>query len=112
MKRVGSASLWLILLASPVTWAEPYLAVRAGSQCAQCHVDPAGGGLRNPAGIIYGQTQLPAHQVRPADSIWTGEVGKMLQLGGDLRASADFTDTPDAESTSQFDLTELRLYAD
>ena len=111
MKWVGSGCLWLMLLASALARAEPYLAVREGSQCAQCHVDPTGGGLRNPAGIIYGQTQLPARQVRPAESLWTGTVGPMLQLGGDLRVSAGFTDIPQADSSWQFEVDEFRLYA-
>jgi len=112
MKWAGTACLVLFLLASAQVRAEPYLAVREGFQCAQCHVDPTGGGLRSPAGILYGQTQLPAHQLRPADSLWTGAIGTMLQLGGDLRASARFADAPDVDSTSEFEVDEFRLYAD
>ena len=111
MKWVGIGCLGLMLLASPLARAEPYLAVREGSQCAQCHVDPTGGGLRNPAGTIYGQTQLPSRQLRPADSLWTGALGSMLQLGGDLRVSADFSDAPQTDSAWQFETHEFRLYA-
>jgi hypothetical protein len=43
--------------------------------------------------------------------LWTGMVGSMLQLGGDLRTAAHFTDAPDLDSSSEFDLDEMRLYA-
>lgn len=112
MKWVGNTCLGILLLASAPVWAEPYLAVREGFQCAQCHVNPTGGGLRSPAGTIYGQTQLPARQLRPADSLWTGAIGSMLQLGGDLRGGAGFTDAPELDSSWAFDLNEFRLYAD
>jgi hypothetical protein len=111
MKWAGSGCLGLLLLASSLAQAEPYLAVRQGSQCVQCHVDPTGGGLRNPAGVVYGQTQLPARQERRSDTLWTGMVGTMLQLGGDLRAGARFSDAPNVDSDWGFDLDELRLYA-
>ncbi len=111
MKWVGNGCLALLLLASALARAEPYLAVREGFQCGQCHVDPAGGGLRNPAGIIYGQTQLPARRERSSEALWTGTVGSMLQLGGDLRGSARFTDAPGQDSSWKFELDELRVYA-
>jgi hypothetical protein len=111
MKWAETACLGMLLLVSVQVRAEPYLAVREGFQCAQCHVDPTGGGLRSPAGIIYGQQQLPARQVRPADSLWTGAIGTMLQLGGDLRGSASFTDAPKVDSTSEFEVDDFRLYA-
>ncbi|RME28985.1 MAG: hypothetical protein D6798_01120 [Deltaproteobacteria bacterium] len=45
----------------PDGWEDPALAWRKCSlSCGACHVDPSGGGLRNAAGVYYGQSTLPA----------------------------------------------------
>jgi len=99
-----------LILAATHADAEPYLAVREGLPCAQCHVDPAGGGLRTAFGNAYAQTQFAARRENPA-RLWTGMVGTMLQLGGNLRGSASYVDIPREDSTLEFELEEFRLYA-
>jgi len=110
-------SSWVVCAAlslmSFVASAEPYLAARTGLACAQCHVNPTGGGLRNPYGNVYAQTQMPAAQLRGQDADpWTGMVGKYLAVGGNVRANYDYVDVPDNPSTSEFDVEEARAYLD
>ncbi len=62
--------------------AEPYLAVRTGLKCAQCHVNRTGGGGRNDFGSAWAQTQLP---MRPA-AVRRRALNDWVSLGLDLRA--------------------------
>jgi hypothetical protein len=93
-------------------FAEPYLAVHAGLQCAMCHVNPTGGGMRNSFGTLWGQTTLPARTLTPAATPWTGEFGQYVAIGADLRADAAWLDEPDAAASGSFDLRSVRAYLD
>src|SRR5690242_18203319 len=95
------AVLWCC---SSVARAEPYFAVMEGFKCAQCHFNPTGGGLRNVFGNAYAQSQLAATRVDTGDATWTGMVGQILSIGGNLRADATVTDVPHAEQTRTFEI--------
>jgi hypothetical protein len=97
-------------LCAGVASAEPYLAVREGFKCAQCHVNPTGGGLRNVFGNAYVQSQLAANRIDTGDTVWTGAVGQMLAVGGDLRADAAVVDVPNQEQTRAFEVQQARVY--
>jgi len=92
--------------------AEPYLAVAAGLKCSACHVNPTGGGMRNTFGTLYGQTQLPARTLQASGTPWTGDLGRYVGVGANLRGGATWLDSPGTSSTSSFDLTSLRAYVD
>ena len=54
----------------PNKWVNPALAERkCNMSCQSCHVDPAGGGVRNTSGRFFGQSTLPmiATSPRPTD---------------------------------------------
>jgi hypothetical protein len=85
------AARWLLAslsLAAGCAYAEPYLAVRTGLKCTQCHVNPTGGGLRSVYGDVYAQTVLPALHLDTGKDTWTGDISSFLRLGGDLRTEA------------------------
>lgn len=92
--------------------AEPYLAVRMGLKCEACHVNPTGGGLRSDYGDVFAQTVLPAHPIHGDWGLWTGEVAKVLRVGGDFRYDANVTETPHAATTDQLEVQQGRVYAE
>lgn len=101
------------LLASGLVFAEPYFAVQQGVKCVACHVNPTGGGLRNAYGAAWGQTVLPSRTLDLGkNEMWTGSVSRFLALGTNLRATANYVDTPNQHSASEFDLEEARLYVE
>ena len=92
--------------------AEPYLAAQMGLKCAQCHVNPTGGGMRSVFGNAFAQTQLAAKRIGGDDDMWTGQVMKFLSVGGNARANYNFTDVPNQDSTNDFAMEEARAYLD
>ncbi|MEO6096060.1 MAG: hypothetical protein ABIW76_10335 [Fibrobacteria bacterium] len=48
----------VFLLATGLVSAEPYIAVRTGFKCSQCHVNRTGGGKRTEFGEVYTQYKL------------------------------------------------------
>jgi len=70
--------------------AEPYLALRTGLKCSQCHVNHTGGGGRNAFGNAWAQTQLPIM----TGTVRTRNLNDWVSLGLDMRAafSASITD--------------------
>jgi hypothetical protein len=101
-----------ILFGGGHAFAEPYLAVRMGLKCEACHVNPTGGGLRSDYGDVFAQTVLPAHPVHGDWGLWTGEVAKMLRVGGDFRYDLNLTQTPHAKTTDQLEVQQGRVYAE
>ena len=92
-------------------WAEPYLAVNKGMQCSTCHVHPAGGGMRNDYGNVFAQSELPVERLGAESApLWTGKVLDWLAVGGDLRAEYRYTDTPNTDSISEFDIVRGAVY--
>ncbi len=109
-KKILIPGLLLLCGAASVAQAEPYIAVREGFQCAQCHVNPTGGGLRNAFGNAYAQSQLAATRIDTGDMMWTGSISQMLAVGGNLRANANVVEIPNRPKTREFELDQARLY--
>jgi hypothetical protein len=118
----------LILWTHPAL-SEPYLAVRGGYKCSQCHTNITGGGKRNRFGSIYSQTTLPykiisastlQHLLSPTGASTSGSnygtfvtntLADFLSFGGELRVEnrTRFSEGP-LETTNSLDVTEANLY--
>lgn len=105
---VLGAILAVLIPAGPAI-AEPYIAVQQGLKCGTCHVSPSGGGMRTRFGNTYLQTQMPARTL-DWGKLWTGELGRYVAVGGDVRASWQDVDVPGQGSTSDSGLDEFLAY--
>ncbi len=107
------SSLLLCLGIAGNAAAEPWIAVTQGQECRACHVNPAGGGLRNDYGNVYGQSILPAERVGGADQpYWNGTIGEWLRVGADMRGVYRYVDTPNAQEVSEFDVRRATVYVE
>lgn len=55
---IRSAIISALLAFASTAFAEPYIAVRTGFKCSQCHVNKSGGGKRTDFGVVYSQYKL------------------------------------------------------
>ncbi len=105
-----------VLVASRAVRAEPRFAVREGMACGRCHLNGAGGGMRNDYGTAFSQTALATWRERGHFDPYLGErvaIGANLRLRNRTRFAAhthlgdDHYDTPAANT---FDVPEGNLY--
>ena len=110
--RLATWLLTATLCALPVrrALAEPYIAVQQGLACAQCHVNPTGGGARNALGNAIAQTQLAARALPASAPAWNGTVNQWFAVGGDLRAAATWQHTAGSSARSNLSFEQLRAY--
>ncbi len=110
-KRLALTAALLGCLIFGTVSAEPYFAVREGQKCLSCHVSPSGGGMRNGFGNAWAQTRLAKRRIEvPGAELWTGEIGRYIGAGGNLRTGYTYTDVPGADAQSEFDTEEVRGY--
>jgi hypothetical protein len=103
--------LGIVVLPGTAT-AEPYLAVESGLKCANCHVNPAGGGKRTQFGTLYARTQITANALgEGGGKPWTGDLGKWFAVGGDFRGGYESYDAPGVEEESSTDISRTTVYA-
>ena len=95
--------------------AEPYLAVESGLKCANCHVNPSGGGKRNVFGTLYARNQISARAIDLVEgrAPWTGDVvSRWFAVGGDFRGGYSSVDVPGFEKESETDVSRTTVYAE
>jgi hypothetical protein len=92
---------------------EPYLAVESGLKCAQCHVNPSGGGKRTLFGTLYARNQISAHTLAGDGGRmpWTGELNKWFAVGGDFRGGYESFDIPGVGEQTDTRVSRATVYA-
>jgi hypothetical protein len=91
---------WIIALCAGMLWAvsdaaaEPYLGVREGYKCSDCHVNMTGGGMRTSFVSAHAREILHypdwfAALTKPAEA-FSGEINQYVGIGADLRTSLTF----------------------
>jgi hypothetical protein len=107
----SACALICLLTGNQAARAEPYIAVQKGLKCTSCHTSPAGGGKRTNYGIVFAQAELPARTLDMGD-LWTGEIGRYLAVGGDIRGGWNRLDVPAQASVSDTELEEFLAYVE
>jgi len=88
MNSIKKLSIVLVLLVlAPVMKGEPYIAMRTGYKCAQCHVNRTGGGMRTGFGFTYTQTKLAAFLLgtEESGSFFTNVLNENVSVGANFR---------------------------
>jgi hypothetical protein len=67
--------------------AEPYIAVRTGYKCSQCHVNRTGGGKRTGFGFVYSKTNLPIFTAKSEQNSgdFSNLINEFLSVGANFR---------------------------
>jgi hypothetical protein len=81
------AALATLVVAS-AAHAEPYLGVRSGAKCSDCHTNQTGGGKRTAFAYIHAHDILKDLDVLPIPKgmkAFNGELNSYVSIGGDLR---------------------------
>lgn len=77
----------VILLSVNELYALPRFALRQGGTCADCHVNPTGGLLRNSGGFAFGKNVLPMERV-DKEFPMSQNIGENIQYGLDFRGNS------------------------
>jgi hypothetical protein len=101
MLALAAWALSALTVLAPPAAAEPYLAVRTGAKCSDCHTNLSGGGKRTPFATIHAHDVLKDLDLIPVPSgtrPFSGELTDWMSIGADLRVRNTyvFKDDPDA----------------
>ncbi len=88
-----------LLLCAGGAHAEPYLMLRAGAKCGDCHTNITGGGKRTPFAHIHAKDilhDLDLLPIPPGIKPFNGELNNYVSIGADLRVrnTTVFQDKP------------------
>ncbi len=80
--------IFMSLFIISMNYALPRFALRMGASCADCHIDPDGGGMRTHGGWHYGLRVLPlvSPTQKDKDLTMSPYIGQNIQMGVDYRS--------------------------
>ena len=107
--RHSNLALIFLMLIGAASHAEPYLAVREGMDCSQCHINPTGGGARNAFGNAFAQSRLAAG-ASPLAEPWSGRLAELVNIGADARFSASQADIDGVDTNLDFATERVTAY--
>ena len=98
--RAALAALLALVLLPSLVRAEPYLMVREGAKCSDCHTNLTGGGKRTAFAHIHAhdiEHDLDLLPIPPGMKAFNGELTSYVSIGSDLRVrnTTVFEDKPD-----------------
>jgi hypothetical protein len=101
-----------VMLVARSSEALPRYALRDGVQCTACHIDPAGGGMRNRYGrYVFAPTRLPLFNSSSIPPL-NVDIGDTLAFGADSRSMYYYAQPGSGGAkTSTFFQMESNLYA-
>jgi hypothetical protein len=98
-RQLIPVALALAVLLPGIARAEPYLTVRAGAKCSDCHTNVTGGGKRSAFPKIHAHDILHDLEILPIPArakAFDGQIVSQLSIGSDfrLRNTTTFSDDP------------------
>ncbi|HEU5303246.1 MAG TPA: hypothetical protein VFU40_01270, partial [Gemmatimonadales bacterium] len=106
------AVLWGVPPPPTTPGGEPYLAIRTGLKCSQCHTNRTGGGKRTVFGALHAQRVLArtVADLGEGQTLLDPQVARYLALGADVRVrgTQQFTGEP----KSEIEMGEANLYVE
>ena len=90
----------------------PKFASRLKVSCQNCHVNPAGGGMRKAFGVTYGQQELPVPSWQEESGLngFSTKLNEFIAFGADLRTLA-LVEQGDPSGRSSFFQMQTDVYA-
>lgn len=110
-QRLMLVGLLCVVLNAPVA-SFPKFASRLKVSCQNCHVNPAGGGMRKAFGVTYGQQELPVPSWKEESGFegFSTKLNDFIAFGADLRTLA-FAQQGDPSGRSSFFQMQTDVYA-
>ena len=99
LTRIAVALALSLVVVASSAHAEPYLMVRSGAKCSDCHTNQTGGGKRTAFAQIHAHDILHDLDLLPIPrgvKAFNGEVNSWISIGSDLRVrnTTTFQDPP------------------
>ncbi|HAO98964.1 MAG TPA: hypothetical protein DCQ83_02850 [Fibrobacteres bacterium] len=124
-RKLLAAALAALVSAVAVN-AEPYLAMRTGFKCSQCHVNRIGGGERTEYGSVYTQYKLLMNETQALMKVQEGgqssfnpKLNESVTIGGNFRVEEKMSQeysyktsagTTKAKNFNQANIKEANIY--